>query len=286
MRERTSETRSPLAVDLSDASRAQIGAILDGLLDPVVAIDLTGTILLANRSCTGTFGYRPEELVGRNVRLLMPEPYRSEHDGYLANYCKTGVKNIMGTGRQVEALHKSGDRIPVELAVSEMYVHGERLFNGIVRDISEQVEMNRKMQQAYEELHEAHARLEETARTDKLTGLYNRGHFDTTLLTEIMRATRHRMPLSLMLLDVDYFKRFNDHYGHPEGDSCLQEVARILQETFLRSGEVVARYGGEEFAVVLPHCNEKDAFNRAETLLQTIRKTAIPHEKSGVADHS
>ena len=264
---------------------ARLHALFDNVIDGVIVINEQGMIESANPAAKQVFGYEPEEIIGRNVNMLMPEPVSSEHDGYLARYCKTGVGKTIGVGRHVEAMHKSGHIFPAELSVSEMIVHGDRLFTGIVRDISERVEMNRKMQQAYEELRKAHQELEETARTDRLTGLYNRGHFDTTLLTETMRATRHRMPLSLMLLDADYFKRFNDHYGHLEGDRCLQQIAGILQQSFQRGGEMVARYGGEEFAVVLPHCDERDAMNRADALLKAVRDEAIPHEKSGVAGH-
>jgi len=262
----------------------RLHALFDNVIDSVIVINEKGIIENANPATEHIFGYTPDEVIGQNVGLLMPESVRSEHDGYLADYCESGVKNNIGIGRHVEALHKSGRLFPAELSIGEMHVHGERLFTGILRDVSEQVEMNRKMQQAYEELHQAHARLEQSARTDKLTNLYNRGHFDAVLLSEILRATRHGLPVSLMLLDADYFKRFNDHYGHLEGDRCLQEIAKTLQQTFMRSGEVVARYGGEEFAVILPHCDKRDAMNRAESLLNSIWDRAIPHEKSGVAD--
>ena len=262
----------------------RLHALFDNVIESVIVINEKGIIENANPATEHIFGYTPDELIGRNVSMLMPEPLSSEHDAYLARYCQSGVTKNIGTGRQVEAMHKSGHCFPAELAISEMHVHGERLFTGILRDISEQVEMRRKMQQAYEELHEAHLQLEASARTDKLTNLYNRGYFDTALIDEIMRATRHGIPLSLMLLDADYFKRFNDFYGHLEGDRCLQDIAQTLQQTFLRSGEVVARYGGEEFAVILPHCDRQDAMNRADRLLSSMWDRAIPHEKSGVAD--
>jgi diguanylate cyclase (GGDEF)-like protein/PAS domain S-box-containing protein len=262
----------------------RLHALFDNVIESVIVINEKGIIENANPATEKVFGYTPAECIGRNVSMLMPESVRHEHDGYLLRYCETGEETIIGKGRQVEAMHKTGGYFPVELAVSEMHVHGERLFTGILRDISEQVEMRRKMQQAYEELHEAHARLEETARTDKLTKLYNRGHFDTSLLSENLRSTRHGIPMSLMLLDVDYFKNYNDYYGHLAGDECLHGIAQTLKKTFQRSGEVVARYGGEEFAVILPHCNRHDAKNRADRLLAAIWDKAMPHEKSGVAD--
>ena len=264
---------------------ARLHALFDHVIESVIVMNETGIIENANPATETIFGYTADDLIGRNVSLLIPKPLCDEHGCYLAHDFDSGVASAIGMGRQVEAQHKSGRCFPAEMAISEMFVHGERLFTGILRDISEQVEMRKKMQQAYEELHEAHARLEETARTDKLTKLYNRGHFDTTLLSEILRATRHGIPMSLMLLDVDYFKKYNDYYGHLAGDECLHAIAQVLKKTFLRSGEVVARYGGEEFAVILPHCNKHDAMNRADSLLTSVRQSAIPHEKSGVADH-
>jgi PAS domain S-box-containing protein len=231
----------------------RLHALFDNVIDSVIVINEQGIIEQANPATEQIFGYTPEEVIGQNVSMLMPEQTRSEHDRYLSNYCETGVKNTIGIGRQVEALHISGMQFPVELTISEMHVHGERLFTVILRDISEQVAMRQQMEKAYEDLSEAHARLEQSARTDKLTELYNRGYFDAVLYTETMRATRYDEPLSLMLLDVDYFKPYNDHYGHPEGDNCLKVIAQLIKEVFLRSGEVVARYGGEEFAVILPH---------------------------------
>jgi diguanylate cyclase (GGDEF)-like protein len=166
-----------------------------------------------------------------------------------------------------------------------MHVQGQRLFTGIVSDISAQVALRAEMNKAYQDLSLANSRLEELARTDKLTGLFNRGHFDETLHNEINRATRHRMPLSLLFLDVDYFKRFNDYYGHLDGDSCLREIASSLMAAFRRSGEVVARYGGEEFAIILPHHDVENATRKAEEVLQRVRELKIPHDKSTVSRH-
>ncbi|MDB5892694.1 MAG: hypothetical protein JWQ88_225, partial [Rhodoferax sp.] len=94
----------------------------------------------------------------------------------------------------------------------------------------------------------ANARLAQLSVTDGLTGIANRRHFDETLATEWLREARHQAPLSLLIIDIDHFKRYNDHYGHLAGDECLRRVAQILHGCLRRSGELVARYGGEEFA--------------------------------------
>jgi len=96
---------------------------------------------------------------------------------------------------------------------------------------------------------------------------------------------RHSTPLSLLMIDVDYFKRFNDSYGHVAGDRCLRTVAQVLAQRARRAGEVAARYGGEEFAVLLPHTDIAAARRLAELICQTVRARQIPHQGSAIAPH-
>lgn len=118
---------------------------------------------------------------------------------------------------------------------------------------------------------------------DGLTGVFNRRYFDQQLQTEMARAMRAQNPLSLIMLDVDFFKRFNDHYGHQAGDDCLRQVAQTLKETLRRPADLVARYGGEEFVCVLPETNFAQAIALAHELELSVRKKAIPHADSGLA---
>lgn len=113
-----------------------VGAILDTTVDGVVTIDERGAIETVNRAALDLFGYGREELVGRNVNLLMPPPYHAEHDGYLRRYLETGEKRIIGIGREVEGLRKDGSRFPIDLAVSELRLRGRRVFAAFVRDIT------------------------------------------------------------------------------------------------------------------------------------------------------
>jgi len=123
------------------------------------------------------------------------------------------------------------------------------------------------------------------ASIDGLTGLANRRAFDHTLDQEWRRARRNHTPLSLLLIDIDFFKRYNDHYGHQAGDDCLKTVAEALAAAAERPGELVARYGGEEFAVVLPVCDAKTAAALAEKMRARITELALPHAGSQVTDH-
>jgi diguanylate cyclase (GGDEF)-like protein len=112
---------------------------------------------------------------------------------------------------------------------------------------------------------------------DHLTGLANRRSFDKQLSREWQRAYRERLNLSLLMIDVDRFKLYNDHYGHPSGDECLRKVASILAQSALRATDVVARYGGEEFAILLPGVSLNMATLLAERIRQSIVETHLPH---------
>jgi diguanylate cyclase (GGDEF)-like protein len=127
------------------------------------------------------------------------------------------------------------------------------------------------------ELSEKNLELKRLAREDGLTGLANRRHFNEMLDAELKRAFRSRQYLSLILCDVDFFKRYNDHYGHVAGDKCLQIIGATLLSTFMRAGDLSARYGGEEFAVVLPETSPESAGQLAEKLRQKLIAQAIPH---------
>ena len=118
---------------------------------------------------------------------------------------------------------------------------------------------------------------------DGLTGVFNRRYFDQQLATEMARALRAQKPLALIMLDVDFFKRFNDHYGHQAGDDCLRQVAQTLKASLRRPADLVARYGGEEFACVLPETEFEQAMTMARELEADVRQKAIAHSHSDVA---
>jgi diguanylate cyclase (GGDEF)-like protein len=134
------------------------------------------------------------------------------------------------------------------------------------------------------ELDKKNRELNTLARKDALTGLANRRYFNEVLDSEIKRATRSRQLLSLILCDVDFFKSYNDHYGHVAGDKCLQSIGQILLRTFKRVSDLPARYGGEEFAVIFPDTPPGNAEQLAEKLRQGMIAQAIPHAFSAAAE--
>ena len=123
------------------------------------------------------------------------------------------------------------------------------------------------------------------ANYDALTEIYNRRFFDENLSQIISSLSRSKSAFSLMMIDIDYFKKYNDRYGHDEGDNCLKLVAKTLEKSVMRTEDFVARYGGEEFVVVLPHTDADGAQTVAEKMLENVRNLKIPHENSDVAEH-
>ena len=123
-----------------NTSSQYLKGILETAVDAIISIESNGNIRDFNPAAEKMFGYQKDEVLGKNIKLLMPEPYQSEHDNYLKNYLTTGVKKIIGIGREVTGLRKDGSTFPMELSVSEVTVGNERHFTGIVRDISERKE--------------------------------------------------------------------------------------------------------------------------------------------------
>jgi diguanylate cyclase (GGDEF)-like protein len=141
-------------------------------------------------------------------------------------------------------------------------------------------ELEAKVRERTRSLEAFNDRLAALSATDGLTGIANRRRFDEWLDKEWGRARRAQEPLALALIDVDWFKSYNDRYGHQLGDDCLRTVARILESHIGRSGDLAARYGGEEFALIAPTTHDAGALRIATTVCQAIERAGIPHESS------
>ncbi|WP_407290646.1 sensor domain-containing diguanylate cyclase [Stutzerimonas zhaodongensis] len=146
-----------------------------------------------------------------------------------------------------------------------------------ITDVTEQYRLRQELAEANQRMADANACLSEMADTDHLTGLLNRRRFDKTLMAEVARSMRSGEPLSLMLLDIDFFKLYNDHYGHQAGDECLRTLARLLGDGVFRPGDLASRYGGEEFAVILPNADGNAAERVAARLRARLKDEAIVH---------
>lgn len=226
-------------VHLGD-SENRMRMLLENVDEGIVCISASGIIELFNPAAERMFGYRGVDILGSNVSMLMPEPYRSEHNGYLQHYLDTGEAHVIGTGREVGAQRSSGEIFQMELRISEFSLEGQHQFIGIMRDISERKAAEAKI------IHLAHY--------DALTDLPNRRLVQDRIQQTIALARRSGAQFAVMFIDLDKFKSINDTLGHDAGDQLLQMVANRLTQS-LRAEDTVGRQGGDEFIVLLADLN-------------------------------
>jgi diguanylate cyclase (GGDEF)-like protein/PAS domain S-box-containing protein len=250
-----SEARFRLLADVSD--------------DIIILADLNGKRRYVSPAVSSVLGWEPEDLVGRNYRQIV-HPEDIDSVTLLIDRCREE--------KPVEALsyrcrRKDGTYHWVEASI-RLYrdeVTGDAVgFVSVVRDIS-----SRKA--AEEELNRAFRLVENQAMIDGLTGIANRRRFDETMDREWKRAMRDHTPLSLLMIDVDHFKLYNDIYGHLSGDACLREIATVAQAVLHRSSDLLARYGGEEFIVVLPSTDSDGAQLLAEQIRRAVELRRLSH---------
>lgn len=144
------------------------------------------------------------------------------------------------------------------------------------------IRLNFELEEEINKRKKTENKLRELSIKDGLTGIFNRRHFDQVLETDLRSALRISKPISLILIDIDYFKAYNDRYGHLDGDICLQKVAKAVKESANRPNDLAFRYGGEEFAVILPSTDLDGAIVMAKTIQKNVQKLNIPHEESTI----
>ena len=273
-----------------DLLHSRYHSILDNALDGIISINKYGNIQSINKAALSMFGYDSQEMIGKNVNQLMATSLRDVHDSYIqtvSNDRKAKTK-ALGTVREVEGLRKDGSSFPIEIALSRIVVDEDMYFTGIVRDLTDRKRTARAMEEYREHLEDqvekrtkeltlANKKLEKLANLDGLTGIANRRVFDDDLKKEWRRAKRQNSVVSLLMCDVDFFKNYNDSYGHLAGDECLRKIASTMQNLFQRAGDLVTRYGGEEFAIILPGVPYRGVTKVAEQLRQSIAHLGIKH---------
>jgi len=248
----------------------ELRLIADHATDVIVRLDPTMIRRFVSPSCQAVFGCAPDQLLGQDFRETI---YPEDREATMA--IVEEARRTHGRGSAVyRIVRQDGGLIWVEGQFSAM--PGDGGFAVLVRDISARKAAERDLAETHEELRRA-------AATDSLTGLANRRRFDETINQEWRRAAREERPITLLLLDVDQFKRFNDHYGHQGGDACLRAVAQVLAGCARQSSDLVARYGGEEFAVLLPDTDRLPATELAERFRTAIIDLQVPHV--GNAEH-
>ncbi len=210
------------------------------------------------------------------------------HVRYIARHLKELTPATLGHALKLDRQSRRGDELTLlETGVNDLQ---HKLSTYLERQKQDERDLAAHRDRLAElvdeqttELRAANKRLEEQSRADPLTGLANRRHFDELKDIEFRRAQRLGQPLTVLMCDVDFFKRYNDAYGHAQGDRCLQLVAEALKDNFARAGEVVARIGGEEFAVLLPGIDAAQARIAAERLRRRMETQAIAHRDSAVS---
>jgi len=260
-----------LAEERLKDSEARYRLLADNSSDMVFQLDHELVRRYVSPACREVLGYEPEELIGiKPVSMAHPEDAAR-----LALVFETLMKGHADRQSIINRIrHRDGNWIWVEAQFRALKDPGTGATTGIIgalRDISARKAVE-------DELAEANRRLKALAGQDGLTGLANRRAFDEALAKEHRRAKREKAALSLVMIDVDHFKVFNDRYGHPAGDDCLRRVAAAIAETVRRPGDVVVRYGGEEFAVLLPDTDEAGAEVIAMRILEAVRGLKIRHE--------
>lgn len=367
------------------SAQRSTAAMIDSAMEGIVRIDRVGRITAFNKAAEGIFGYTLNEVLGQNVKMLMPSPERDKHDEYIGNYAATGEHKIIGTSREVVGLRKNGETFPMHLGVTEAETPDDRFFIGMVRDLTVEKALRSKLAESrnfladvienspattyvknregryllvnrmYEEVtglsraqtlgktdadifpatmaesyrqvdkevmatgrtieaEEAlvdargetcflsikfptrntageitgicgistditqikhyQKELERLSRFDELTNLYNRRHFMTLARHELNRGKRYGGKISVMMIDIDHFKRVNDNHGHRTGDIVLAAIASQISQA-LRDTDIAGRLGGEEFSVVLPETELGNAILVAERLRQQVAGGAI-----------
>ncbi len=147
------------------------------------------------------------------------------------------------------------------------------------------IKLQQQLQLANQALEIANQKLYKQTVLDGLTQIANRRHFDDYLMQEWQRAVREQQSIALLIGDIDFFKQYNDTYGHQGGDDCLKQIAQVMENVPKRPADLVARYGGEEFGVILPNTNIAGAIEISEQICQAVRDLKISHEKSLVASY-
>lgn len=267
----------------TSAKRFDMEDIVNALNLGLIVVDDAGKILLWNNWISKHSGIQEADAVNRQLENVFPEPVSPAFLTALKNTLAYRLPVVLST-----ALH----RTPLPLYnASEIKQQQTRMYQSIsitpiqsdlnesccliqVTDSSTSIKRE-KILRSHSEI------LKKEATTDSLTDICNRRFFDAHYQMAIADAKRQKHPISIFMVDIDFFKSYNDHYGHIAGDDVIKQVAAALKSQLSRATDIVARYGGEEFVLVMPHLPQQVAEQFAEKLRSAIFDLAIPHIKSG-----
>ncbi|MEA5577067.1 diguanylate cyclase domain-containing protein [Anabaena sp. UHCC 0451] len=277
--------------DITDRKQAEVElrksrdfreAIYNESTDAIFLVDVANPLIIdCNRRAVEMFEVaNKKELIGTDGQDFQKQRFSDNEIEMIAD----DVAKLGFWSREVEYFTKKGNNFWGNLAVKRINIAGQVIDLVRVTNISNRKQVELALQEAEANLRKANQELEKLVNTDGLTQIANRRCFDHRLEEEWQRLYREQKPLSLLLFDVDYFKRYNDFYGHLLGDECLFKIAQAVQEVTCRHTHLVARYGGEEFVVILSNTDVKGAIAVADKIHAAIKNLAIPHQESLVND--
>ena len=229
------------------------------MADAIFIVNADGVFESVNPVAARFFNVTSDSLIGKKWQDCLQEQYRDDYKDMFESW-KNNYQTPLNHGpKEVKIRKNNGNCLDVELSISclpESVVASTPLFICIMHDISKHVKKYKV--------------LENVARLDHLTGIANRCTLEKTIIKNWQECIVNKQPLSFILIDIDYFKLFNDNFGHVKGDKCLQKVARTIEECLPSKDSLVARYGGEEFAVVLPRSHISNAQMIAKRIQEKI----------------
>jgi len=249
--------------------------------DGITIVDARKTglpLIYVNEGFEKLTGYTAEEILGLGYRVLQGHDteqtgFSKIHDAITkAESCLVILRNY----------RKDGSMFWNELSISPVFDEEKTLthYIGIQKDVTARVLLEQHLHQSNIDLHTLNQQLNTLANTDPLVGLSNRRHFDERLNELRATALRTRSELSVLIIDIDQFKQFNELYGHAAGDECLRMVGDSVAKSFARNSDCAARYSGREFAVVTLSANLDDVRSHAQKLCEQVRALNIPHSES------
>jgi two-component system cell cycle response regulator len=247
----------------------RLRTIVNNMAEGLLIIEADGRIQFTNPACDKYLGYEENELAGRPISDLLNPLVAQEYLEYFDRYAAAPQTAHSHGTREVIIRHRNGNSVCMDLTLTPMYLR-QPLFIGLLHDITHHKQSEDALQRA--------------AMVDPLTQIANRRHFDSFLEKEWQRSMRSGQPLSLVVLDVDYFKPYNDTLGHPAGDACLQRVAAAIASHALRPTDLAARYGGEEFVLLFAETGADTAATMAEAIRAHIESLRIPHPRSTTSE--
>lgn len=237
------------------------------IVDENVLISVTdgsGLIIDASHAFCNLVGYTKEELLGNSHRILKHED--TPESFYKDMWERINSGHVFNS--EIKNRKKNGDIYWANLTITPVFKDGKIVnFTAIRQDIT-----NKK-------------KLEQLAIKDDLTGLFNRRYFNEIIDREIRRVKREKSILSLLFFDVDYFKKYNDTYGHPKGDQVLIEVSNVLKESTLRASDYAFRIGGEEFAIIFSGLTKEESLEYSQEIVKKVENLKIEHDSSGCSNY-